>query len=110
MTRVLFNVSVTDDNILEKNVNFRVAIDPSSLSDNVTVSVPNRAKVKIVDDDGKYRDKINIQIYLHGASYSCALMHRYYLGYFLLHINLIIYIEVAKSLWAKHLQVLQFET
>ena len=46
--------------ILEKNENFRLAIDPSSLPDNVTISVPNRAKVKIVDDDGRYRDKINI--------------------------------------------------
>ena len=53
MTHVLFNVSVTDDNILEKNENFRLAIDPSSLPANVTVSVPNRGKVKIVDDDGK---------------------------------------------------------
>ena len=77
MTRVLFNISVTDDNILEKNENFRLDIDPSSLPNNVTISVPNRAKVKIVDDDGKYRDKINIHIYLHGARYSYELMQRY---------------------------------
>lgn len=74
MTRVLFNVSVTDDNILEKNENFRLAIDPSSLPDNVTVSVPNTVKVKIVDDDGKCRDKINT--YLHGASY-CYMRYLY---------------------------------
>ena len=52
MTRVAFSVSVIDDSTLEKNENFRLIINPILLPDNVTVGVPNRAKVRIVDDDG----------------------------------------------------------
>ena len=52
VTRVPFNISVTDDSTLEKNENFRLTIDPILLPDNVTVGVPNQAKVRIVDDDG----------------------------------------------------------
>ena len=53
MTRVLFNVPVIDDDILEKSEYFSLAIDPSSLPDNVTVNVTNQTEVEIVDDDCK---------------------------------------------------------
>ena len=52
MTRVPFSIFVVDDSTLEKNENLRLTIDPILLPDNVTVGVPNRAKVRIVDDDG----------------------------------------------------------
>ena len=51
MIRVPFNI-LFSDSILEKNEKFRLTIDPFLLPDNVTVGVPNQAKVIIVDDDG----------------------------------------------------------
>ena len=52
-TEALFNVSLTDDNIFERNENFMITIDTFSLPSNVTVGDPNRVTVIIVDNDGK---------------------------------------------------------
>ena len=50
MTRASFNILVTVDNILETNETFELAI---TMSSDVTIGVPGRATVTIVDDDGK---------------------------------------------------------
>ena len=51
MTSVTFNVSITDDNILEVNENFVLTIDPSSLPTCVTHGNLGHATVTILDDD-----------------------------------------------------------
>ena len=53
-TRVSFNVSVYDDNILERNETFNLLINTSSLPSGVTVDDPGQTTVTIVDNDGKY--------------------------------------------------------
>ena len=52
-TEASFNVSLTDDNIFERNEKFMITIDPSSLPSNVTVGDPDQVIVTIVDNDGK---------------------------------------------------------
>ena len=52
-TSVPFNVSITDDNILEDDENFLLTVDLSLLPDNITASDPYQATVTIVDKDGK---------------------------------------------------------
>ena len=52
-TSIPFNVSITDDDILEDNENFLLTVDLSSLPDNITASDPYQATVTIVDKDGK---------------------------------------------------------
>ena len=52
-TEASLNVSLTDDNIFERNEHFMITIDPSSLPNNVTVGDPSEATVTIVDNDGK---------------------------------------------------------
>ena len=54
MTSASFNVSITDNNILEIDENFELVIDISSLPIGVTVGIPAQVIVTIVDDDGKY--------------------------------------------------------
>ena len=51
-----FNVSITDDNVFERNENFLLTIHPSSLPSNVTVGDPGQVTVTIVDNDGKKFD------------------------------------------------------
>ena len=53
ITNVSFNVSINDDDILEGNENFILAINQSSLPNNVTVGDSGEATVTIVDNDGK---------------------------------------------------------
>ena len=55
MTSVPFDISITDDRILEGNENFMLTIDSSSLPDDGTVVVgnPGQSTVTIVDDDRK---------------------------------------------------------
>ena len=53
-TEASFNVSLTDDNIFERNEKFMITVDPSSLPNNVTVGDPDQVIVTIVDNDGKY--------------------------------------------------------
>ena len=52
-TMVPFNVSIIDDIILEKDENFTLTIDPSSVPTFVNVGSPAQATVTIVDDDRK---------------------------------------------------------
>ena len=61
------NVSLTDDNIFERNERFMITIDPSSLPNNVTVGDPSEATVTIVDNDGK--------------NYNIHLVYRYALNF-----------------------------
>ena len=53
VTRVTFNVPITNDDVLEVNEKFDLIIDLSSLSSNVTVGSIYKTTVLIVDDDGK---------------------------------------------------------
>lgn len=50
ITSVSFNVSVTDDNILEQNETFALTIDSTS---NVIVGGSGKAIITILDDDSK---------------------------------------------------------
>ena len=51
-TSVPFNISITDDDILEDDENFLLTIDLSLLPSNITASDPYQATVTIVDKDG----------------------------------------------------------
>ena len=51
VTRVPFNVSITEDNILEGNETFNLIIDSSSLPSKVIIA-NGQATVTIVDNDG----------------------------------------------------------
>ena len=54
VTRVTFNVSITNDDVLEVNEKFDLIIDLSSVSSsNVNVGSNYKTTVLIVDDDGK---------------------------------------------------------
>lgn len=46
---VPFNILITDDNEIEKNENFRLVIDSSSLPSGVVVGTPNKSTITIVD-------------------------------------------------------------
>ena len=50
MTSESLNISITDDDILENNENFYLAIDESLSS--ITAGSTDRAIVNILDDDG----------------------------------------------------------
>ena len=54
MTNASFDVAIANDSILEVDENFELIINMSSLPNDVTIGVPGRATVTIVDDDGKY--------------------------------------------------------
>ena len=53
VTRVPFNVSITDDNVLEDNESFSLSIDFTVLPNNVTVANISQTTVNILDNDGK---------------------------------------------------------
>ena len=53
-TSVPFNISITDDNILEDEEKILLTVDLSSLPSNITASDPYEAIVTIVDKDGKF--------------------------------------------------------
>ena len=53
VTTVPFNISITDDMILEGIENFMLATDASSLPSNVSVGSLGQATVNIVDNDSK---------------------------------------------------------
>jgi len=53
-TRFPFNVSIIDDSKLEKDENFLVAIDLTSLPCGIIVDGPGQATVTILNDDGKW--------------------------------------------------------
>ena len=52
-TSVTFNVSITNDNILEIDENFMLTINASSIPTCVTPGNPNQTTVTIVDDGCK---------------------------------------------------------
>ena len=54
MTEVTLNVSIVDDDILERNEKFILAVNVSSLPNKVSVGDHGRATATIVDNDGKY--------------------------------------------------------
>ncbi|XP_065884398.1 IgGFc-binding protein-like isoform X2 [Dysidea avara] len=51
VTKVSFDVLITDDNILESDEVFNLTIDPSSLPRRVTVTDPSQAVVTIIDNE-----------------------------------------------------------
>ena len=52
-TIALFDVSITNDNILEVDEEFVLTIDQFSLLDNVKARDPTSSTVTIVDNEGK---------------------------------------------------------
>ena len=54
MKSVPFNISITDDMILEHNESFMLTIDPSLPTD-VSVGNPDQITINIMDNDRKYR-------------------------------------------------------
>ena len=53
ITSVSFEVKINDDNILEDNETFGLAINSSALPQCISLTGPYRTTVTIVDDDGK---------------------------------------------------------
>ena len=51
---IQFNIVINDDNILERDENFGVTINATSLPSHVNVTDPNHTTVTILDNDGKY--------------------------------------------------------
>ena len=47
------NILITDDNILEDDETFNLAINQSSLPDRIVVVDPSQVTVTIMDDDGE---------------------------------------------------------
>ena len=54
MTRVLFDVPINDDNILERDETIIIIIDLSSLSNRIILDSSGQARVTIIDDDCKH--------------------------------------------------------
>ena len=52
-TRASFNVTITDDTLVEGKENFTLSVDQSSLPDSVFISDHNEATVTILDNDCK---------------------------------------------------------
>jgi len=52
-TRVSFDISIFDDNVLEENENFILTILAESLPSDIRLGDPDRTTVIIVDDDSK---------------------------------------------------------
>ena len=53
-TLAVFNISIINDNIVEKKENFTLSINESSLPFGVMIGKHNQAKVIIKDNDSKY--------------------------------------------------------
>ena len=52
-TTATFNVSINDDDIVERDENFELFIDPSSLPTGVIRAIPDVTTLTILDDDRK---------------------------------------------------------
>ena len=52
MANVLFNISITNDDIYEGNETFNLIVNVTSLPLNVTIGDPNQATIIIFNDDG----------------------------------------------------------
>ena len=55
VTRVSFNVSINNDNILEEDEIFNLNINSSSLTNRITIGDHSQTTVTILDNDGEYR-------------------------------------------------------
>ena len=53
VTRVAFNVTIIEDNILELNETFSISIDPLTLSKKVTIGSSSHTTVTIIDNDSE---------------------------------------------------------
>ena len=53
-TSILFDVNITNDNILESNETFSLNIISSSASDRVTISSLKQSAMTIIDNDSKW--------------------------------------------------------
>ena len=52
-THASFNITITDDTLVEGEENFTLSIDQSSLPDSVSISDHNETTVTILDNDCK---------------------------------------------------------
>ena len=55
MTNESFEIKINNDDIIEGNETFSLAINVSSLPDCISLADPNKTEVIIMDDDGKIR-------------------------------------------------------
>ena len=53
MTSVPFDVSITNDNVLEGSETFQLVITTSSLQRRVSQTAPNQTVISIIDDDSE---------------------------------------------------------
>ena len=53
VTRITFNVTIIEDNILEHNESFSVSVDPLTLPNRVTIGTSNHTTITIIDNDSK---------------------------------------------------------
>ena len=53
MTRVTFNVTIIEDNILEHDERFSLSVDPLTLPNRVTIGTSSHTTITIIDDDSK---------------------------------------------------------
>ena len=53
VTRVAFNVTIIEDNILELNETFAISTDPLTLPNKVTIGSSSHTTVTIIDDDSE---------------------------------------------------------
>ena len=53
VTRVAFNVTIIEDNILELNETFAISADPLTLPNKVTIGSSSHTTVTIIDDDSE---------------------------------------------------------
>ena len=72
MTRVTFNVDISDDRILESNEKFQLSINSTSLPNRVTVDNPNEVIVTIADNDCKLLI-LYVTYMINHCSYYCQL-------------------------------------
>jgi len=54
VTRVLFNISLYDDNVMEDRENFNLIIDTSTLPNGIITDNPSRVVMIIRNDDSKF--------------------------------------------------------
>ena len=71
MTSVLFNITISNDDIYEGNETFNLVVNVSSLSSNVTVGEISQATVTIMNDDGKQCKTKSLIMYV------CTYVHTY---------------------------------
>ena len=55
VTRVSFNVSINNDNILEEDETFNLNVNSISLTNRITIGDPSQTTVTILDNDSEYR-------------------------------------------------------